>query len=81
MRPVKVSRTIGDQWLVDEGLRAGDKVIVEGLQKIRPGIPVSATEAAATAPAPAATEAAPAKAAPAATEAAPAKAAPATPKQ
>jgi membrane fusion protein (multidrug efflux system) len=45
MRPVTVSRTVGDKWLVDEGLSAGDRVIVEGLQKIRPGSPVQATEA------------------------------------
>lgn len=53
VRPVTVSRTIGDKWLVDDGLRAGDKVIVEGLQKIRPGAPVRAIEAmpAKTAPA------------------------------
>ncbi|QIK81688.1 efflux RND transporter periplasmic adaptor subunit [Lysobacter sp. HDW10] len=46
VRQVKVSRTIGDKWLVDSGLAAGDKVIVEGLQKIKPGMPVLATEAA-----------------------------------
>jgi membrane fusion protein (multidrug efflux system) len=44
-RVVKVSRAIGDKWLVEEGLAAGDRVIVEGLQKIRPGAPVQATEA------------------------------------
>lgn len=44
VRPVKVSRTVGDRWLVDDGLVAGDKVIVEGLQKIGPGMPVNATE-------------------------------------
>lgn len=44
-RAVKVSRTVGDQWLVEDGLAAGDKVIVEGLQKIKPGAPVQATEA------------------------------------
>ncbi len=44
-RAVKVSRTVGDKWLVDEGLAAGDRVIVEGLQKIRPGSPVQASEA------------------------------------
>ena len=44
-RPVKVSRTVGDQWLVDDGLKPGDRVIVEGLQKIQPGMPVQATEA------------------------------------
>lgn len=51
-RPVKVSRAIGDKWLVEDGLAVGDRVIVEGLQKIRPGAPVQATEAGA-APAPA----------------------------
>jgi membrane fusion protein (multidrug efflux system) len=43
-RTVHVSRTIGDQWLVDEGLVPGDRLIVEGLQKIQPGTPVDATE-------------------------------------
>ena len=38
-RAVRVSQTVGDQWLVEEGLAAGDRVIVEGLQKIRPGMP------------------------------------------
>lgn len=38
-RSVKLSRTVGDRWLVDDGLAAGDRVIVEGLQKIRPGAP------------------------------------------
>lgn len=36
-RAVKVSQTVGDQWLVEEGLAAGDRVIVEGLQKVKPG--------------------------------------------
>ncbi|MGD9599136.1 MAG: efflux RND transporter periplasmic adaptor subunit [Steroidobacteraceae bacterium] len=44
-RAVQVSRTIGDQWLVEGGLAAGDRVIVEGLQKVRPGALVQATEA------------------------------------
>ena len=39
VRPVKVSRTVGDQWLVDEGLAPGDRVIVEGVQKVQPGKP------------------------------------------
>jgi membrane fusion protein (multidrug efflux system) len=43
---VKVSRTIGDQWVVEDGLTAGDRVIVEGLQKVQPGMPVTAAEAA-----------------------------------
>ncbi len=53
-RPVKVSRALGDKWLVEDGLKAGDRVIVEGLQKVGPGMPVQATELGAK-PAPAAT--------------------------
>ncbi len=41
-RVIKVSRTIGDNWLVSEGLKAGDRVILEGIQKARPGTPVKA---------------------------------------
>jgi membrane fusion protein (multidrug efflux system) len=64
-RTVKVARTIGDRWLVEEGLAAGDRVIVEGLQKARPGAPVVAVEQGAAAP-----PAAPAGAAPGAPAAA-----------
>ena len=39
-----VSRTIGDQWLVESGLAAGDRVVIEGLQKIAPGAPVQITD-------------------------------------
>ncbi len=60
VRPVHVSRSVGDQWLVEDGLAAGDRVIVEGLQKVRPGAPVQPTEAGSAAPAPA-PSAAPAK--------------------
>ncbi len=49
-RPVKVSRTIGDQWLVEEGLVAGDRVIVEGVLKVKPGMPVQAVEKGAAPP-------------------------------
>ena len=41
-RLIKVVRTVGDNWLVSEGLHAGDRVILEGLQKARPGTPVKA---------------------------------------
>jgi membrane fusion protein (multidrug efflux system) len=44
-RVLQASRTIGDQWLVDEGLKAGDRVIVEGLQKVQPGGMAKAVEA------------------------------------
>ncbi|PXF29224.1 hemolysin D [Pokkaliibacter plantistimulans] len=36
---LKTNRAIGDKWLIDDGLKAGDQVIVEGLQKVRPGAP------------------------------------------
>ena len=41
-RVIKVSRTVGDNWLVSEGLKAGDRVILEGIQKARPGTQVKA---------------------------------------
>jgi len=53
VRPVTVSRALDDTWLVESGLQAGDKVIVEGLQKIGPDMPVQATERGAATPAPA----------------------------
>ncbi|MGH6781339.1 MAG: efflux RND transporter periplasmic adaptor subunit [Sphingomonadaceae bacterium] len=40
-RPVKVGNLQGGSWVVNEGLKAGDRVIVSGLQKVRPGQPVS----------------------------------------
>jgi membrane fusion protein (multidrug efflux system) len=44
-RTVTVSRTVGNQWLVDSGLASGDRLIVEGLQKVQPGMTVTAVEA------------------------------------
>lgn len=60
-RPIKVVRTVGDSWLVSDGLKAGDRVILEGLQKARPGTQVKAVpfgSATAAAPAPASAPAA-----------------------
>lgn len=37
MRVIEVSRAMGEMWLVASGLKAGERVIVEGLQKVRPG--------------------------------------------
>ncbi|WP_246152709.1 efflux RND transporter periplasmic adaptor subunit [Sphingomonas montanisoli] len=42
-RPVKVGALQGGNWIIESGLKPGDKLIVEGLQKIRPGAPVKAT--------------------------------------
>ncbi|HSO83515.1 efflux RND transporter periplasmic adaptor subunit [Thiocapsa sp.] len=39
-RKIEAERTIGDHWLVEAGLQAGDRVIVEGSQKARPGTQV-----------------------------------------
>jgi membrane fusion protein, multidrug efflux system len=39
-RAVTTDRTIGDQWLVTSGLKAGDKVITEGLGKVKAGQPI-----------------------------------------
>jgi len=39
-RMLTLDRAIGDKWLVTSGLAPGDRVIVEGLQKVRPGVPV-----------------------------------------
>lgn len=36
-RTIKVLRTVGDNWLVEEGLNPGDRVILEGIQRARPG--------------------------------------------
>ncbi|PIB90707.1 efflux RND transporter periplasmic adaptor subunit [Caulobacter sp. FWC2] len=44
-RPITLGQTVGDKWLVTSGLNAGDKVIVEGLQKVRPGAPIKAVPA------------------------------------
>lgn len=41
-RVLTLVRTIGDRWLVSDGLAPGDRVIVEGMQKVRPGATVKA---------------------------------------
>ncbi|MCE4053365.1 efflux RND transporter periplasmic adaptor subunit EmhA [Pseudomonas sp. Au-Pse12] len=45
LRQLKASRTVGSQWLVEDGLKAGDRLITEGLQFVKPGIEVKASEA------------------------------------
>jgi len=51
-RPVRLGRTINTEVVVEDGLKGGETVIVDGLQRVRPGQPVN--------PAPAAPPAAPA---------------------
>jgi membrane fusion protein (multidrug efflux system) len=52
-RPVEVGDWRGDAWLIDSGLQAGDKVIVDGVMKIGPGAPVRVAAAPAKAAVPA----------------------------
>ena len=40
-RPVTPGPRIGDQWLIESGLKAGDRVVVDGLQSARPGMVVA----------------------------------------
>ncbi|CAM3243259.1 component of acridine efflux pump [Xenorhabdus nematophila ATCC 19061] len=44
VRDINAAQAIGNKWLVTEGLKSGDKVIVTGLQKIAPGITVTPVE-------------------------------------
>ena len=44
VRNLTAAQAIGDKWLVTSGLKAGDRVIITGLQKVRPGAQVKAQE-------------------------------------
>jgi membrane fusion protein (multidrug efflux system) len=50
LRMLTIDKAIGNQWLVSQGLEPGDRVIVEGVQKVRPGaavktVPFDSTQA------------------------------------
>jgi RND family efflux transporter MFP subunit len=45
-RTVQLGEQIGNEWIVEQGLRAGEKVIVEGFARVRPGMLVTAMAAA-----------------------------------
>ncbi|WP_313437028.1 efflux RND transporter periplasmic adaptor subunit [Novosphingobium sp.] len=49
MRKLTAPRTVGTNWLVTAGLKAGDKVVVDGAQMLRPGMPVKPVAAQAAA--------------------------------
>jgi membrane fusion protein (multidrug efflux system) len=53
-RPVKVGDWVKDQWVIDEGLQAGDRVIVDGALTVMPGAPVQVAPAGGAQPQPAA---------------------------
>ncbi len=50
IRPVKVGERFGQMWLIEQGLKPGDRVVVEGIQKVREGMPVDAKPWAAPTP-------------------------------
>jgi membrane fusion protein (multidrug efflux system) len=43
-RPVVLGRRLNAMWVVESGLVAGDRVIIEGLQKVRPGVEINPIE-------------------------------------
>lgn len=42
IRPVKMGRRFGQDWVVEEGLHPDERIVVEGVQKVREGVPVEA---------------------------------------
>ncbi|PKH21379.1 efflux transporter periplasmic adaptor subunit [Enterobacterales bacterium CwR94] len=44
VRKLSTDQAIGDKWLVTDGLKDGDRVIVTGLQRVKPGVEVKAEE-------------------------------------
>jgi membrane fusion protein (multidrug efflux system) len=50
-RMVKAGERIGNSWVIESGAKPGEKVIVEGIQKVRPGITVNAKAASVEQPA------------------------------
>lgn len=68
-QPVVLSQAIGNQWLVEDGLKAGERIVVDGFQRVRAGarvtaVPVDAADAGQPASSAAATAAPNANAAP-----------------
>jgi len=41
IRRVKVGDTAGSEWVIEEGLKPGERVVAEGVQKLRPGMTVN----------------------------------------
>ena len=46
MRPVVVGNWHGNDWFINEGLASGDRVIVDGAQRLAPGSALTVTDAA-----------------------------------
>ena len=51
VRPVQVGERIGVEWVIDQGLKPGEQVVAEGVQKVRPGMTVTTKPFAAEKPA------------------------------
>jgi len=41
IRAVTLGETVGNDWIVRDGVKPGERVVVEGLQKVRQGMPVN----------------------------------------
>lgn len=50
IRQVTVGERVGAQWIIADGLKPGERVVVEGVQKVRPGMPVNPKPFAAESP-------------------------------
>jgi membrane fusion protein, multidrug efflux system len=50
-RPVEVGEWAGSDWIITGGLKAGERVIIDGVMRIGPGAPVQATDVNAAKPA------------------------------
>jgi membrane fusion protein (multidrug efflux system) len=53
IRPVKVGERDGTMWIIDEGLKPGERVVAEGTQRVRPDVVVNPKPFVASAPTPA----------------------------
>jgi membrane fusion protein (multidrug efflux system) len=41
LKPIELGERLGNRWIVTDGLEAGDRVVVEGIQRARPGTPLA----------------------------------------
>jgi membrane fusion protein (multidrug efflux system) len=50
IRPISLGREVSNGWIVEKGLKAGDRIVTEGVIKVRPGAPVAVAAAATDTP-------------------------------
>jgi membrane fusion protein (multidrug efflux system) len=50
MRPVEVGDWYGDDWLIESGLKSGEQVVVDGVGRVIPGMPVKAVQSSSAGP-------------------------------